>query len=186
MAKSKKTHAELQKDLLGFVTKTCPGVDVEVTHSDRWDRTCFTFRWPGFAGLLLEERFRLVAHLVPPDYFAAHCSQAVWLELEPAETIDEYLAQPRSEDIDGKVPAIWKMLKEKNFFGVLEDELVRIPMHQCPNDFTYTKRLLEVSGLNADQKRDALLAFMRHEAYTDWEVLRKVRPIAEKKQKVKK
>lgn len=177
-----KDHAQLQQDLHGFFKDRCPGIEVEVAHAARWNRTCFTFRWEGFAGLLLEERFRLLARLVPPDYFQAHCSTAVWLELTPNESVDEFLAQPRSEDVEARLPAIFQALGKIQFFAALEDELVRIPPNRCTDDFSVTRRVLGAKGVSADLTRDALLAFMHHQAYNDWEVLRGVRPIAESKE----
>jgi hypothetical protein len=172
-------HAKLAKDLRGFTARQCDGIDVTVEHSPRWGRTCITFRWAGFSGMLPEERFRLVARLIPADYFEAHCGGAVWLELTPDETIESYLSQPRSEDVDGRLPAIWRMLAKKDFFAVLEDELCRIPADKCPDDFTVSRRVLKAIRLSDEEARDALLAFMRPQAYTDWEVLRQVRPIAQ-------
>jgi len=184
-----KTHAQMQEDLTDFLSTPCPGIAVEVSHSKRWDRLCLTFRWEGFADLLLEERFRLIAKRLPENYFVEHCQGAVWLELTPGESIDEFLAQPRSEDVDDKLPAIWAQLDTIAFFAALEDELVRIPPHQCPDDFTVSKRVLAGKGVTGDERRDILLAFMRQQAYTDWEVLRQVKPVAQgsaPKQKTKK
>lgn len=185
MAK-KKTEAEIASELAGFVGKVCPGVQVEVGHSQRWDRRCLTFRWAGFAGLLPEERFRLVAKPVPPAFYEAHCAGSVWLELAEGETLDAYLKLPRSEDIDPRLPQVWALLREVNFFAALEDELVRIAVADCPDDLSISKRVLAAKEVGAEQAREAVLAFMRHEAYTDWEVLRKVRPIAENTTGVKK
>jgi hypothetical protein len=175
-----KTHAMLAEDLKDFVEPVCPGVTVGVAESPRWKRTCLTFRWEGFRNLLLEERFRLVARQIPPDYFARNCRDAVWCELTPEETLEQFLAQPRSEDVVGRLPEIWRTLHRLKFFAVLEDELVRIPASQAPDDFTVTKRVLAARQASPDDARDALLAFMHCQAYTDWEVLRQVRPKAER------
>lgn len=179
MAKNK-TDKQIADELAGFVGAVCPGVQVEVGLSPRWNRRCLTFRWPGFALLLPEERFRLVAKPVPPAFFEAHLGGAVWLELTDTETIDAYLALPRSEDIDPKLPQVWAALGELNFFAALEDELVRIAVADCPDDLSISKRVLAAKDAPAELREAAVLAFMRHEAYTDWEVLRKVRPIAER------
>jgi len=178
MAKTK-SHTQLARDLRGFLGDACPGIEVEVGLSERWRRTCLTFRWAGFDGLLLEERFRLLARRVPPDYYAQHLKNVVWLELTPEETVESFLAQPRSEDIDTELPKVWRMLRETNFFASLEDELVRIPPAQCPDDFTMSKRVLQAKQASAEQIRSACLAFMKHQAYNDWEVLRTVRPLVE-------
>jgi hypothetical protein len=162
------------------VAKACPGVRVEADHSRRWDRLCLTFRWDGFAGLLPEERFRLVAGQVPPAFYDEHCRGAVWLELTDGEAIDDYLALPRSEDIDPRLADVWAGLRALNFFAALEDELVRITFDQCPDDLSISKRVLAAKHAGPELAQDAVLAFMRHEAYSDWEVLRKVRPIVEK------
>lgn len=176
---SKKTHAQLKKDLLSYVGEHCDGVELDVDVSPRWDRLCFTFRWEGFDDLLLEERFRKVARLVPGDYFEKHCQGAVWLELTPGESIDEYLKQPRSEDVDADLPDIWRRLGEIEFFSRLEDEMVRIPPKDCPDDMSVSKRVLRASNLSEDDVRRCCLAFIRQDVYTDWEVLKAVRPIAE-------
>ncbi len=176
---SKKTHAQLKKDLLSYVGNACKGVELEVDISPRWDRLCLTFQWDGFDDLLLEERFRKVAQLVPGDYFEKNCQQAVWLELTPNESIDEYLKQPRSEDVDAELPKIWKKLGEIEFFSRLEDELVRIPPADCPDDLSVSKRVLRASKLSESDVRKCCLAFIRQAVFTDWEVLKAVRPIAE-------
>lgn len=180
-----KSHSQLQEDLQRFVEGKCPGVQVAVEHSDRWKRTCFTFRWAGFEELLLEERFRLLAKCVPPDFFQAHCAEAVWLELTPGEDIDAFLAQPRSEDVDEQLDDIWSRLETMRFFEALEDELVRIPPRECPDDFTVSRRVFAAKNATDDETRDALLAFMRQKAYNDWEVLRQVKPIAQPRRKRK-
>lgn len=178
-------YEQLAHALAEQVGQACPGVSVEAEHSPRWNRTCLTFRWNGFAGLLPEERFRIVAQAVPAPLFDQHCRGAVWLELADGETVDEYLKLPRSEDIDPKLPRVWAHLREVCFFAALEDELVRIPPRDCPNDLSISKRVLDVKRASAAQVRDAVLAFMRHEAYTDWEVLGKVRSIVEPQGKKK-
>lgn len=179
-ATAQKPDTEVADELAAHVGKVCPGVQVEVGHSERWNRRCLTFRWAGFADLLPEERFRLVAKPVPPPFYEAHCRGAVWLELAEGETLEQYLALPRSEDIDPKLPQVWAFLADLNFFAALEDELVRIALADCPDDLSISKRVLAAKQAQPDQIRDAVLAFMRHEAYTDWEVLRKVRPMAER------
>jgi len=177
---SEKDHAALARELQDMLDKSCPGMAVTVAHSPRWQRMCLTFHWDGFRGMLPEERFRLVAKRVPPAYFETHCRGAVWVELAGDESIEDYLALPRSEDIDARLNDVWADLAALNFFAALEDELVRVPAQQCPDDFTFSKRVLSARKATREQTRDAMLAFMRHEAYTDWEVLAKIRPIAER------
>jgi hypothetical protein len=172
-------HARLAGELRELVETACPGIAVEVGIHPRWQRKCFTFRWAGFDGLLPEERFRLVVKRIPPEFYEAHCGGAVWLELADGESLEDYLELPRSEDIDPRLAAVWSFLRDVNFFATLEDELVRIPPARCPDDFTVCRKVLTVKQASADQARDALLAFMRHRAYSDWEVLREVRPLVE-------
>jgi hypothetical protein len=176
---SNKTHAQLKKDLLSYVGKQCEGIELNVEISPRWDRLCFTFRWDGFDDLLLEERFRKVARLIPGDYFEKHCQGVVWLELTAGESIDEYLKQPRSEDVDAELPDIWKQLAEIEFFSRLEDEMVRISPADCPDDLSVSKRVLRASKLPEKDVRRSCLAFIRQAVFTDWEVLKAIRPIAE-------
>lgn len=176
---AKKTDSALAKELTELLSPACPGIQVDVGISDRWKRMCLTFRWPGFADLLPEERFRLLARRIPVEFLDKNCPNAVWLELTPSESIDDFLALPRSEDIADRAPAILKTLVDANFFALLEDELVRVPPARHPDDFTYCKRVLAAGNAKPEQTREACLAFMHHKAYNDWEVLREVRPIAE-------
>lgn len=178
---SAKTFAERARKLTGFLDKACPGIRVEAEHSARWDRPCLTFHWPGFAGTLLEERFHLLMRHIPEEFFESHCRGAVFLELAPGETVDEILAQPRSEDVADRVAEIWAMLNGRHFFACLEDELVRIPPAELQPDLRVSRKVLQALELDEDQQRDALLAFMHTGAYTDWEVLREIRPTAEGK-----
>jgi len=171
---------QIASELTVFLAEHCPGMTVDVGMSNRWKRRCLTFTWPGFKDLLPEERYRLVLRHIPPEFVEKHCTGAVWLELTPGESVDDYLKLPRSEDVDSKLPQIWKQLREWRFFELLEDELVRVPPSQAPDDFSHSKHVLDARGATAQQRQDACLAFMRQQAYNDWEVLRKVRPVAEK------
>ncbi|MCB9850756.1 MAG: hypothetical protein H6817_08630 [Phycisphaerales bacterium] len=178
MAKAK-SHETLARDLGGYVTKAHPDMQVEVAESPRWKRTCFTFTWDGFAGLLPEERFHIVTRCVPADYIEKHCRGVVWLELADGERIEDYLALPRSEDIAEKAGKIGKRLGEMAFFAALEDELVRIAADQCPDNLSISKRVLAAKKAKDAEIREAILLFLHHRAYTDWEVLRQVRPAVE-------
>jgi hypothetical protein len=176
---SQKDHGHIEQELHKFLDPHCPGIKITVALSPRWKRLCLEFRWNGFANLLPEERFRLMAKHVPPEFVARNCADAVWVELTPAESIEEYLKLPRSEDVADRAAAILKSLSDSDFFAALEDELVRVPPADCPDDFTFSRRVLSAKSATPAEVRDACLVFMHHRAYNDWEVLREVRPIAQ-------
>lgn len=172
-------HAQIEQQLHKLLDAHCPDIHIHVAVSPRWNRLCLEFRWNRFTGLLPEERFRLLAKHVPPEFITRNCADAVWVELTPDESIDDYLKLPRSEDVAGRAKAILQDLTERDFFAALEDELVRVPPADCPDDFTISKRVLAAKNASPAEVRDACLVFMHHRAYNDWEVLREVRPVAQ-------
>jgi len=181
-----KSHAQLQKDLHKYLDEAFDGIEIDVGISDRWQRPCITLRWSGIEGLLPEERVRRVTQHIPAAFFEAHCRGIIWLELAPEESVDEFLAWPRSEDVVDRLDKIQAKLVEMNFFAALEDELVRVAVDPTGGDLSVTRRVLDAKKATAKQQQDALLAIMHHRAYTDWEVLRTVRPIVEQNKGKKK
>lgn len=185
MSGGKKDHAAIAADLLKSVSGACPGIKVAVEQSARWKRPCLTFRWSGFDGLLPEERFAVVARLIPPDYVEAHCKSAVWVELGSAETLEQYLALPRSEDVAKQANDVLAELAATNFFAVLEDEMVRIPPNQTACGLTVTRRILKSRGLTDKRVQTICLVLIGAGGFNDWSVLREVRPQIESSTKKK-
>lgn len=185
MSAGKKEYQKIAANLLGFLSEQCDGIEVVVDDSARWKRMCLTFRWSGFEGMLPEERFRILARLIPQEFVSKHCLGAVWLELAPGESIESYLSLPRSEDVADKAPEILEQLKDTGFFAVLEDEMVRIPPHQCEDSLVVTRKILSARGLADEQVQEVCLVLIGCGAYNDWSVLRDVRKQVEDAPKTK-
>lgn len=185
MSGGKKDHGAIAADLLKTVSGACPDMTVTVEQNARWKRPCLTFRWSGFDGLLPEERFAIIARLVPPDYVEAHCKEAVWVELASDETLEQYLALPRSEDVAKQSKDVLAELAATNFFAVLEDEMVRIPPNQTANGLTETRRILKSRGLDDKRVQTTCLVLIGAGGFNDWSVLREVRPQVESTSKKK-
>ncbi len=162
-------------ELLQLLAPYFPGMEVQVEHSPRWERTCLTFRWAGFAGTLPEERFRRLLLHIPQDYREKKLSGVVWLELAPDESVDEYLALPRSEDVAGREKPIARRLIRSGFFEAMQEHLGPVPVDQCMNDLSITRQVLGDLGLTAGQCRDACLLLILHGAYADCDVLLEAR-----------
>ncbi|UCG16190.1 MAG: hypothetical protein JSV19_12935 [Phycisphaerales bacterium] len=165
------SHSALREKLLELLSPELTGIQVEVRHSDRWDRTCLTFRWEGFTDTLPEERFRHLLLHIPPDFREEHLQGAVWLELAPAETVETYLALPRSEDVADRQQTIARRLIRSGFFEALEERLGPLPVELCMANFAVTRELLREQGYSKQQCDEACLLFILHRAYSDCDVL---------------
>ena len=165
------SHSALREKLLELLSPALPGIQVDVGHSDRWDRTCLTFRWDGFAETLPEERFRHLLLHIPPEFRENHLQGAVWLELAPSETVEAYLALPRSEDVADRQQAIARRLIRSGFFEALEERLGPLPIELCMMSFAVTRELLREQGYSKRQCDEACLLFILHRAYSDYEIL---------------
>ncbi len=172
----KVNHCALQKELTKLLSPSFPGMEIEVVHSERWDRTCLTFRWEGFAGTLPEERFRRLLIVLPPEFRDKKLRGVVWLELGPDETIDEYLSLPRSEDVADREQAIAQKLLKADFFGGLEKRLAPLSVEQCMADLSISRGLLAELGWSDQDRQDACLLLIRHGAYSDCDVLLEAKP----------
>jgi hypothetical protein len=153
------------------------GIEVEVGHSDRWDRMCVTFRWAGFVDLLPEERFHRLSRVIPSGFREERLRGFVWLELAPEESIEEYLELPRSEDVGKREKAICTGLVGVGFFDSLRQALAPDATDRCPGDFSLSLAALSAAGFPAPKISDARLVFIRHGAFCDCQVIETVYPI---------
>jgi hypothetical protein len=174
---TKTRDRKLETELAAMLSPSFCGMTVEVAHSERWNRMCVTFRWPGFAGLLPEERFHRLAQVIPAEFRESQLKGFVWLELTPDEAIETYLRLPRSEDVAKREKAICGGLVDVHFFELLGDSLGPKPTDRCPGDFSSTSALLSGLGLPLSKIQDAKLLFIRHGAFCDCQVLETVQPI---------
>ena len=159
-----------------FLDAGQPGIEIDVGLSERWRRTCLTFRHASFEGLLAEQRFRRLMQQIPEEFYEKHLRGAVWLELAPEETVDDALRAPRSDDVVDAEPAIVERLQQIAFFEVLESTMGETPIESCGGDFALSRKVLADKGITGDEQRDACLVFIRHGAYCDCEVLLAARP----------
>lgn len=163
----KQVAAELKE----MLSPSHPGIEVEIAQHPRWQRRCVTFRWPGFAELLPEERFYRLVRMIPENYRVEKLSGAVWLELAPTETVDQFLSLPRSEDIAERERRIYKRMVQVGFFFSLSDSLGPSPEATCGGDFAKSIAILFEKGLSRDEIRDFKLVLIRNNAFCDCQVL---------------
>ncbi len=162
---------QLEADLMTILQPCFAGITVSVGHSERWDRTSATFRWPGFADLLPEERFHRLIRVIPEDVRRTRMGGVVWVELAGDETIDQYLKLPRSEDLGAKERDIFARLNRVGFFAALAALLGPTPEARCEGDFSRSVTVLSRKNVSDEHVRQAKLLFIRHGVYCDCQVL---------------
>ena len=173
---SRQDDKRVEAELAAMLGPRFPGMTVTVAHSERWNRKSVTFRWSGFAGLLPEERFHRLVSVLSEDFIETCMKGFVWLELAPGETVDAFLALPRSEDIAGREPSIYGELLKVGFFDSLRSALGKTPEKSCLGDFSKTQVLLSATVHTTDAIRTAKLLLIRHGAYCDCQTLLTAEP----------
>lgn len=167
---------ELSTELTALLAARFEGVAVEVSHSERWNRPCVTFRWAGFAALLPEERYHRLIQVIPADVRTSRMAGLVWLELAPDETVEAFLTLPRSEDVADRESTIYDNLKNVGFFEALAASRNSTTNRKCQGDFSMSKEILSANNYSEAEMRDAKLVFIRHGVYCDCQVLETVCP----------
>jgi len=174
---SKTGDKQLATELTSLLEDSFPGISIEVDeHHPRWQRRCLVFRWEGFNELLPEERFHRLLQVIPEEYRTKKLIGAVWLELGPKETLEEFLQSPRSEDVADAEPDLYRKLIKGNVFGTLDVSMGSSPEGTCTGDFSKTLGILRGNSFSREQIRDARLVFIRHGAYCDCQVLTTAQP----------
>ncbi len=173
------TRSDIQKlesDLTTILAPRFDGITVEIGDDKRWDRPRMVFCWSGFADLLPEERFHRLVQAIPEDFRVSRLEGLIWLELAPGETVDEFLALPRSEDVADRAQDVTADLNNAGFFAALSAELGRAPEKECAGGFSTSQKVLSAKEFSDAKIRDAKLLFIRHGAYCDCQVIQTVRP----------
>jgi hypothetical protein len=174
MARQKRDKT-LEVELAAILSGIFEDLTVEVSHSDRWNRMCATFRWAGFEGLLPEERFHRLAAAIPQEFRETRMAGFVWLELGPNESVESYLGLPRSEDVADDEADIYAELVKLKFFDGLAGKMSPSPEETCDGDLSLSEAVLLDGGYPPARIRQAKLVFIRHGAYCDCQVLQTVR-----------
>ena len=167
---AKPQQMQLVADLTKLLAGNMPGMEIDVSYSDRWKRDCVTFVWEGFTDLLPEERFHRLIQAIPEAFRTTRLKGLVWLELAPGEAIDEFMAYPRSEDVAPRESSIYAGLLDTDFFDAIDAGLGPLPKETCQGDFAMMARILTSLKFTDAQIRDAKLVFIRHGAYCDCQV----------------
>lgn len=160
-------HTRVGEELAQMLAPALPGIEVTAEHSARWDRMCVTFRWSGFEYLLPEERFERLVRLIPEDYRKEKLAGFVWLELAPDESVDEFLALPRSEDVADREEEIYASLRRAEFFTALRERLGPSPKKTCRGDLSMLAATLGELGQSDKQIDEAKMICIRRGAFCD-------------------
>lgn len=148
-----------------------PGIGIEVAHSAKWNRPCVTFESKDFVGLLPEERFQRLVTVIPTEFREQKMAGFVWIELAKGETVEEFLKQPRSEDVAGREAEIYGELAAAKLFESLAESMGTSPDKRCSGDFREIVRILSAKRFSAKKVRDVKLLMIRHRAFCDCQIL---------------
>lgn len=166
----------LIEELTSMLVGPFPGITVDAGISERWNRPSVTFIWEGFRSLLPEERFQRLTRAIPESYRTENMQGRIWLELAPDESIEDFLAFPRSEDVEPREGEIFRTLNRGGFFDLLAKAMGGNPERTCASDFAFALASIERSkgiGVSSD---DVKLIFIRQGVYCDCQVLESARP----------
>ena len=172
MSRRKPTdYAAVRQELHVALEPYFPGIEIDVDYSERWQRTCLTFRHERFANWLTEQRFRNLVRCIPPKLFEGTLRGAVWFELAPGESVQDALDSKRSDDVADIEAEVFEKLKAGNFFGRLARAIARMPDDDCNWTFDRTRQVLDKMRVRGQAQDDVCLVFIRHGAHCDMEVL---------------
>ena len=165
---------QVARELREILEPVLPGIEVDLSYSDRWKRPQLTFCHPVFSVLLPEQRYHTLRQLIPPAFHDQYLAGVVWFELAPGETQEDLLKAPRSEDLAAAEPKLAKELLAKGFFEQLAERLGDDPDESCSGEFAVTRQVLAELGFNDNQQRDVCLVLIRNGGYCDCQVLSEV------------
>jgi len=174
--RTKRQKLQLAKIIREYLEPVLKGVKVEVSSSARWERPVVMVRWAGFSDLLAEQRFRRVIRCFPKAFYEQKLQELIWFELTPEQSIDAYLAMPRSEDMNNKSTTISKQLKKRNFYAKLAESLGNGPRPGCDDNFTRSRAILKSFRYSQRRIEECCLMFISQGAYCDCEVLTVTQP----------
>ncbi len=166
----------LQKLLKEILAPKLPGVEVEVTPPARWKRPVAVVRWGGFAGLLAEQRFRVVVSNIPSEMFERDFHGLIWFELTPGEEIDDYLRMPRSDDVAKKAESLMAAAMQSGLAAKLKESLGDDAGKSCGGSFEAARRALAGAGWSKTRIEEFCLAALGRGAYCDCEVIALLQP----------
>jgi len=166
---------QLQADILGFVRRAYPNIDVRV---EPWTedptRPAVFFTDAKFAALYPAQRYHYLRNLIPEEYYNQHLADAEWFELAPGEK-PENLECPDSQLIADITPAVLRVLKRTRFFESLDDVLCPVDAsasrQSCYGDYRHARTVLRARGLRDDELFDVFHVLMARGGHCDCEIL---------------
>lgn len=169
----------LAEEVRAHLARALSQVTVSIRPESRWRREVVEVVWPGFAGMLPEQRFRLVVDMLPRRLFITRLRGLIWLERTPAEDLEDYLALPRSEDVAARRDALLKEMVQAGLFPRLAQRVdaKKASAKTATTDlvgglrFEETRAVLKTLGMSAAQIEDCCLCLIAVGAFTDCEAL---------------
>ena len=159
----------LEKELLEFVKRSYPNIEIHVTDEADNKRHLY-FKEEKFALLFPMQRYHYLIHLIPKDFYDDHLSKAIWHELAPGENVDD-LDYHDDETIDSIKETILEIIKTKTTFIEQLDNLFIENKAVCFGDFRHAKQILTDLTFTTDEQFDIFHVFMREGGYCDCEIL---------------
>ena len=166
---------QLQTDILGFVRRGYPNIDVRVEPwADDPQRPAIYFTEAQFDVLYPAQRYHYLRNLIPADYYDRHLTDSEWFELAPGERPED-LHYPDAELIDDSSPDVMRALAGAKVFQALDDVLcpadpskVRQP---CHGDYRHARAVLLARRFREEELFDVFHVLMARGGYCDCEIL---------------
>jgi Protein of unknown function (DUF2695) len=169
------TDTELAMSLREIVTKHYPNVLVEVKSfpGDKSKRAVY-FTDERLRGLYPLQRYHILLHLIPQDFFDEHLNNAIWYECAPGEDPNS-LQLPDEVLIKSITKPVLGVLNNCGFFKLLDERMSQTADAQngvvCTGDFTLAKQVLTDCGRPLSDFFDIFHVLMLQGAYCDCEIL---------------
>jgi len=180
MNKKPLSNDQLAVRLKAVLAEAYPDIEIRAEPwSDDPSRTALYFVTERFAPLYQMQRYHLLIHTIPEDFFDEHLQNTVWFELAPGETPDDlgYLKEEQVAEIADNVLSV---LEAEGFFPALYESMCPMgseePHEVCKHDFSMAKSALLECGFKEDEFFDIFHVLMDRGGFCDCEILYNAAP----------
>lgn len=160
---------ELKEELYKFIAPTYPDIQIEIIDTADNIRSLY-FTDEHFKLLYPKQRYHLLIHLIPNDFFEQHLAHTTWFELVPDENPDEldYHDQETIDEI--KAPILAILMNKVSFVSIL-DKKFNDETSKCFGDFRTAKQILTDLEFSTEDQFDIFHVLMDEGGYCDCEIL---------------
>ncbi|MEI8122362.1 MAG: DUF2695 domain-containing protein [bacterium] len=173
------TPTEIAAKTKEYLSAAYPHISVTIQEGNgSTNRPQIIFTEEKFAVLYPMQRYHYLIHSLPKEFFDAHLSNLIWVELAPGERASD-LRYPDENLMKQIGPDVLRAIARAGVCKALDDLMSPVdpkqPGLECQGDFRLTKRVLREKGFKeagpVDEVFDICHVLMQNGAYCDCEVL---------------